>query len=149
MNKSILLYLATVCTLWGPFVQGQEAADVATMQSMTTMEIMLKIITPATNALWGVSDNPDSAEWQAMEKAATINLEASELIAKGAASKQDKMWATEEQWQIYSKTMISAAEQILTAAQAKDIDAFYAGTDAIYPPCEDCHKAFNPGVVNQ
>jgi cytochrome c556 len=149
MNKRIPLYFAVVGTLWCALVQGQEPADIANMESMTTLEIMNEIITPATNTLWGISDSPDENEWSAMVKAATINLEASKLIAKGASTPQDKQWASDKVWQDYSQEMILATEQMLTAAKAKNLDAFYAGSDAVYPPCEGCHKAFNPAVVNQ
>ncbi len=149
MKKTIVLYMAAVSSLWCALVQSQEPADVANMKSMTTLEIMTKVITPATNILWGISDSPDADEWQAMVNAAMINLEASKQIAKGASSPQDKQWATEQLWQDYSKAMIVATEQMLTAAKEKNLDAFYEGSDAVYPPCEECHKAFNPAVVNQ
>ncbi len=149
MKKTIVPYIAVVGSLWCALAQSQEPVDVDNIKSMTTLEIMTKVITPATNVLWGISDSPDAGEWQAMVDAAMINLEASKQIAKGASSTQDKQWATEQLWQDYSKAMIVATKQMLTAAKAKNLDAFYEGSDAVYPPCESCHKAFNPAVVNQ
>ncbi len=61
----------------------------------------------------------------------------------------DAEWAKQPAWQPFNAAMLAASEAALAAIRAKDHDALLAASDALYPPCEGCHLAFNPGVVNQ
>ena len=42
--------------------------------------------------------------------------------------------------------MIAAAATAKAAAQEKDLDAYLEATEIMYPPCEECHIAYNPGL---
>ena len=42
--------------------------------------------------------------------------------------------------------MIAAAATAKAAAQDQDLDAYLEATEIMYPPCEECHIAYNPGL---
>jgi cytochrome c556 len=112
-------------------------------------ELMEKTITPATNTLWNAFDPPTAEEqWAALEEAAVTLLAASSVVATGGTGPMDNEWAGQPDWQAYNQVMIDAGKDALEAIRARDHDALLAAGDVLYPPCEGCHKQFNPAVVN-
>lgn len=51
-----------------------------------------------------------------------------------------------QEWQAFAGTILEAGQLALTAAQSKDTDAIFTAGNDLYPPCEECHSRFNPGV---
>jgi len=113
---------------------------------LSVNELMVSAITPATNTLWGVDSPQTDAEWQKLDEAAVVVIAATTLISDGAAGPNDKAWAANPQWQAYAATMLQAAQNMRVAIEARDLEALLAENDAIYPPCEECHMAFHPGM---
>jgi len=113
-------------------------------------ELMETTITDASNTIWGAYDPPASSEqWAAIERAALALIEAAKVNAVGGTGPMDGEWAKQPAWKPFNDAMLQASEAALAASRAKDHDALLAAGDALYPPCEGCHKLFNPGVVNQ
>jgi len=124
---------------------GRAAGDTPS-QTLTIREIMESVITPASDTLWGVEDPQGDDEWRVLEHAAIATIAASSLVAQGGAGPEDNAWASKPEWLAFNDVMLKAAQDALAAIRARDLDALFAANDALYPPCEGCHVAFNPGV---
>lgn len=111
---------------------------------LSVREVMVSIVTPATNTLWGVEDPQTDDDWRPFEEAAAAVIAAGTLVAAGGAGPNDNAWAADPEWQAYVATMLAAGEDALAAVRARDLDALFTATEVIYPPCEECHLAFHP-----
>ena len=109
-------------------------------------ELMLDVVTPATNTLWGVEDPQTDADWSVFIDAASQVIAAGEQIKRGGSGPNDMTWAADPAWQAFADTLIGAANDARSAAAAKDLDALFNANDVLYPPCEECHIQFHPGV---
>ncbi len=123
-------------------------ADVPAVET-TIMEMMVVTITPATDTLWGVDDPQTDAEWQVLDAAAVAVIETFEKIRSGGGGPNDDAWASEAKFQAYIDEEVAAGEAARAAIAAKDLDALFSAGDALYPPCENCHIDFNPGVEEE
>lgn len=141
--SSMLLVLSLVA-------YAQETKTRTTMHpSVSIMEVMQKVITPATNTLWGV-DNPQTDEdWLPLEEAALTTLVAADLTAFGGSGPQDDEWSQNPAYQAFSKAMQASTMAMLAAIRERDLDTMISNADALYSVCEGCHLQFNPGVISQ
>ena len=137
MKKTAMRYMAVAVLA----VTGLAIAEAR----LSVNDIMVSIVTPATNTLWGADDPKSDAEWQVLEEAAVAVIAATSLITDGGAGPSDTEWAADPGWQGYAATMMKAAEDARAATRAQDFDALMQAMDEIYPPCEECHQAFHPG----
>lgn len=119
---------------------------VAADNEMTVKEVMESVITPATNTLWSAEDPQSDEEWQLLEDAAITTINAGILVALGGTGTNDAEWASKPEWKAFNDVMIKAAMDALEAIRERNIDDLFVATDILYPPCEGCHIAFNPGV---
>jgi hypothetical protein len=113
---------------------------------VTIKEVMEMTITPATNTLWGVPEQPTDENWAALEQAAVTLVAASEVIARGGADHREVEWVRDSAWSAFNKAMANAGLDALKATRARNRDALLEAGDRLYPPCEGCHLQFNPGV---
>lgn len=114
--------------------------------TMTVMELMVTVMTPATDTLWGIEDPQTDADWQVFVDAANVVIQAGETIKAGGTGPNDNKWASDAAWDAFADTLIGAAIDAREAANNKDIEAMYTAGEVLYPPCEECHIQFNPGV---
>ena len=113
-------------------------------------DIMLTIITPATNTIWSIDDPQTDEEWQVLIDAAAQLIEASNRIKAGGAGPNDSTWAKDPEWQRYSDVLVESGEEIQAAARERDLDTLInVSNDKMYPPCEECHLMFHPGFQQQ
>jgi len=118
-------------------------AQPAAAPLLTVKQIMNGLITPTTATIWGAYQLKTEAQWLEVENAALAVIGAGNLLAMGGAGEGEIAMAAEQEWQRFNNQMIAAARQVLTAVAAKDEEAlFNAGNDALYPPCESCHQAY-------
>jgi hypothetical protein len=153
----VLPALAIVATAAALFVtaghsqQGSRtsaAADGTPLVSI--LELMEQTITPATNTLWNAWEPPtDDAEWVVLEEAAITMLVAVQATALGGTGPDDNEWAAQPAWRAFNQVMLNATSTMLTAIRERDHDTLLDAGDLLYQSCESCHRAFNPGVVNQ
>jgi cytochrome c556 len=123
------------------------AADDASLgHRVSVREVMEAVITPATNTLWGVGNPQSEEDWRPYEQAAIAVIAAGTLIRTGGAGPDDAARASDQRWRDWSDAMTEAAVSALEAARARDLDAMIEATNVMYPPCEECHIAFHPGV---
>lgn len=117
-----------------------------TQPRSSVMVLMTTVITPATNTMWSIEDPAADADWRVFAEAADAVIRAGHAIRLGGSGPHDDDWASNADWQSWADTMIAAAEAAKTAAESKDVNAYIEATDVMYPPCEECHIAYNPGL---
>ena len=120
--------------------------DTALTPKVTVKEVMESVITPATNTLWGAEDPQTDEAWQQLEDAAITTITAGTYVARGGSGTSDQEWSSAPEWQAFNNVMIKAATDALNAIRERDVEALFVANDVLYPPCEGCHIAFNPGV---
>lgn len=123
--------------------------DQGTAPSMSINDLMLTVITPATNTLWGIEDPQTAEDWQLFIDAANLVIDAGNTMKAGGTGPRDNEWASNAAWQAFTDTLIGAGLAAREAAVNQDIEAMYTAGEVLYPPCEDCHNQFHPGVAGQ
>ena len=113
---------------------------------MSINDLMVEVITPATNTLWGIEDPKTEEEWQVFIDAANVVIEAGETVKIGGTGPMDNEWADEPDWDAFADRLINAGKDARAAAINKNIDAMFTAGEVLYPPCEECHIQFHPGV---
>ncbi len=137
--------------------QGAQQGDRAAASAATAdgsplvsiRELMEQTITPVTNTLWNAWDPPTDEEWTALEEAAITMMVATQANALGGTGPNDSEWVSQPAWRAFNQLMLNATRGALDAIRARDHDALLEVGDALYTSCEACHRAFNPGVVDQ
>jgi hypothetical protein len=113
-------------------------------------DVMVNIITPATNTIWGIEDPQTDEEWQVFIDAAAQLIDAATRIKAGGKGPNDSAWAEEAEWQRYADVLIDSGAEIQAAARERDLDTLInVSNDKMYPPCEECHVMFHPDMQQQ
>ena len=115
---------------------------------MSVNDLMVAVITPATNTLWGIEDPQSDEEWQVFIDAANTVIDAGRTIKVGGTGPNDNDWAANAEWQAFADRLIGAGVDARKAAGEKDLEAMWTAGEVLYPPCEECHIQFHPGVRN-
>ena len=114
--------------------------------TMSVNDLMVTVVAPATDTLWGIDDPQGDDEWQVYIDVAETVIEAGRTLKAGGTGPNDSDWATNDEWQAFADRLIEAGVIARTAAQNQDIEGMYRAGEDIYPPCEECHLKFHPGV---
>lgn len=113
---------------------------------VTVREVMLGLIEPASNKIWGAAleeNEPKSdKDWLALENSAIQILSASSTIANGGKGPLDYDWAKQLRWQQYAQEMASISEEVLKFARAKKYDELLEAGNRLIEPCGSCHRYF-------
>lgn len=139
LNRNLCVSIALLFTL--PAI-----GDTTVAPRVTVKDVMESVITPATNTLWGAEDPQTDEAWQQLEDAAITTITAGAYVARGGSGASDQEGSSTPEWQAFNSVMIEAAADALNAIRERDIEALFVANDVLYPPCEGCHIAFNPGV---
>jgi hypothetical protein len=109
------------------------------MQPASTMsELMIKIIYPASDAIFYVTtrEPKTEAEWGELQgKALAVAETANLLMMPGRARDQGR-------WMDDAKLMLDAGRAAFRAAKAKDVAALDALNDQLYTSCTSCHSHY-------
>jgi hypothetical protein len=128
------------------FVASVSSDEPAPVIPDSVNDVMISIIAPATNTLWGIDDPQTDDDWQVFIAAADAVIATAREIKSGGAGPSDQQWAESPDWQAFADRLIAAGSDAREAAENKDVDAMYAAGDILYPPCEECHNQFHPGL---
>jgi len=110
---------------------------------LSVKEIMNSIVTPATNTIWGAYQLETESQWQEVGRAATAVIGAANLLMLGGTGEGEAEIAGEAAWQRFNQQLLAAAGQVLVAVDKRDEKVLsQVGNDALYPPCESCHQAY-------
>jgi len=114
-------------------------AQTITPQPASTMsELMVKIIYPASDAIFYITtrEPKTEAEWGDLQgKALAVAESANLLMMPGRARDQDR-------WMQDAKLMLDAGRAAFRAAKAKDVAALDALNDQLYTSCTSCHSHY-------
>jgi hypothetical protein len=117
------------------------SAQTAPMQPAGTMsELMVKIIYPASDAIFYITtrEPKSEAEWVELQgKALAVAESANLLMMPGRARDQDR-------WMQDARLMLDAGRAAFRAAKAKDVAALDALNDQLYTSCTSCHQHYRP-----
>jgi hypothetical protein len=110
------------------------------------LTLMVDVVAPATNTLWGI-DNPDTdVEWRELADAAELTIRAFRQIKEGGIGPNDMAWAADPRWQAYSDAAIAAAEEARIAIEHRDAGALREANAELYGTCGACHLDFHPTI---
>ena len=113
-------------------------------------DVMVSIITPATDTIWQIEDPQTDEEWQVYVDAAAQVLDAATRIKSGGSGPNDSNWAQDPRWQQFADVLIESAKKVKAAAEQHDLDTLVdVSNEVMYPPCEECHLMFHPGLQQQ
>jgi len=112
--------------------------------TISVNDLMIRVVTPATNTLWGIEDPQTDEDWQVFIDAANEIIRASETIKVGGTGPNDNKWASDPAWDAFADQLIDAGVDALDAANNWDIEAMFTAGEVLYPPCEECHMQFHP-----
>ena len=118
---------------------GAVGAQIVMPQPASTMsELMVKIIYPASDAIFYITtrEPKSEAEWVELQgKALAVAESANLLMMPGRARDQDR-------WMDDAKLMLEAGRAAFRAAKAKDVAALDALSDQLYTSCTSCHQHY-------
>ena len=109
----------------------------------TVRQIMNSIVTPTTGIIWGAYELEAESEWMDVKNAALSLIDAGALLNAEGLQGEERLIAQEDAWKEFNAQMISAAEKVIEAVEARDEERLFSvGNDLLYPPCESCHQEY-------
>jgi lipocalin-like protein len=123
-----------------PAAPAGQGAAVAPQPVGTMSDLMVKIIYPASDAIFYITTRAPKteAEWVELQgKALAVAESANLLMMPGRARDQDR-------WMQDAKLMLDAGRAAFRAARAKDMAALEAVNDELYTSCTSCHQHYRP-----
>lgn len=118
---------------------GQPAAPRVAPSPVGTMsELMIKVIYPASDAVFYVTTRTPStdAEWTILQGQALMVAESANLLMMPAHMRDEDRWLAD------AKLMRDAGQAAYKAANAKDVKALDELNDALYQSCVTCHMHY-------
>ena len=113
---------------------------IAPQPASTMSELMVKIIYPASDAIFYITtrEPKSEVEWVELQgKALSVAESANLLMMPGRARDQDR-------WMQDAQLMLDAGRAAFRAAKAKDVAALDALNDQLYTSCTSCHQHYRP-----
>ncbi len=116
------------------------AAPVRQMPVGTMSDLMVKIIYPASDAVFYITTRTPAtdAEWLALQGKALMLAESANLLMMPAHMRDEERWLAD------AKLMRDAATAAYQAAMAKNVAALDDLNDAMYQSCVTCHMHYRP-----
>ena len=141
MIKNIRIFIALTLFLVSGATASQSSKD--SQLPSTVRQIMNSIVTPTTAIIWGAYELEAESEWMDVKNAALSLIDAGALLNADGLQGEERLIAQEEAWKEFNAQMISAAEKVIEAVEAKDEERLFSvGNDLLYPPCESCHQEY-------
>ena len=141
MRTALVLLLLGLLLIQVP--AAQEPTATAAPKPVTTKELMLDLIYPASDALFYVdSDDVKTAvEWNRLsERALALSQAALALTTPGQA------WGgNSDQWKADAKLLLDVSLKAYRGAKEKNLEAIQALNAELYESCQSCHVHYRPG----
>src|SRR3954447_7511501 len=134
----VLLLTALVPPAHDALARQAPAAAPPTQPASTMSELMIRIIYPASDAIFYITtrEPKTEAEWGELQgKALAVAESANLLMIPGRARDQDR-------WMDDARLMLEAGRAAFRAAKAKDVSALDALNDQLYTSCTSCHSHY-------
>jgi hypothetical protein len=126
--------------------QQQMVSSMPSPTAVPILTLMVDVVGPATNTLWGIDNPVTDVEWRELADAAELTIRAFRQIKEGGIGPNDRAWAADPRWQAYSDAVISSAEEARMAIEHRDSEALRDANNDLYAPCEACHLDFHPTI---
>jgi len=116
--------------------------------TLTTKQLMTWIIDPNATAIWGsvgsvaTDKGTEERHPQTDEEWGRFRNSAATLVESGNLLMLDGRAVDQDQWMATAKGMSDAAAQVLEAAEAKDVEAYFDAGGALYEACTACHSKY-------
>ena len=141
MIKNMPIFIALTLFLVSGTTAPQSSKD--SQLPSTVRQIMNSIVTPTTGIIWGAYELEAESEWMDVKNAALSLIDAGALLNADGLQGEERLNAREDAWKEFNAQMISAAEKVIEAVEAKDEERLLSvGNDLLYPPCESCHQEY-------
>lgn len=116
------------------------SARVTQMPIGTMSDLMVKIIYPASDAIFYVTTRTptNDAEWTVLQGQALMVAEAANLLMMPAHMRDEERWLAD------ARLMRDAGAAAFKAAKNKDLPALEQLNDAMYQSCVTCHQHYRP-----
>jgi hypothetical protein len=114
----------------------------------TTKQLMTWIIDPNAVAIWNsvgsvaTDKGTEEKHPKTDEEWATFRNAAATLVESGNLLMLDGRAVDKDQWMATARGMSDAAAQVLEAAEAKDVEAYFDAGGALYDACTACHSKY-------
>jgi len=107
----------------------------------TVSDLMVKIIYPASDALFYIESRTPTteAEWTVLEGQALMVAESANLLMLPGRARD------QQQWMADSKLMLEAGAAAATAVKDKKVEAIVALSDQLMESCTSCHRHYRKG----
>lgn len=153
------MWVATACGGAAPVEQQQPATPSTSSSAPSVMSpvsinaSMVSIVDHAGHQLWNVEQDGSAPktpqDWEMVAEHATQLAAAGALIRVPGPGPQDVEWATNADWQKWSRSMSDAAMAALRATEGENFEALVAANSQIVESCEGCHKQFKPDLPSE
>jgi hypothetical protein len=106
----------------------------------TMSELMVKIIYPASDAIFYISSRTptNEVEWNVLQGQALMLAESANLLMMPVRSPD------QDQWMKDAQLMLDAGAAAFRAALDQDVDKLIELNDAVYQSCVVCHLHYRP-----
>ena len=114
----------------------------------TTKQLMTWIIDPNAVSIWNsvgsveTDKGTEEKHPKTDEEWATFRNAAATLVESGNLLMLDGRAVDKDQWMATARGMSDAAAQVLEAAEAKDVEAYFNAGGALYEACTACHSKY-------
>lgn len=136
------MWIAALMFIVGTFASAQAPSE-SFPPSATMKQLMVDLIHPASNDILlfvNRGASKDEKEWAAVRRSAVTLAESGSLLMLRGRARDQGEWIKD------ARMLMDVGTAAYKAAQAKDVKALAALTDAIDASCTTCHKQYRPNV---
>ena len=131
---------ALTATIAAAMLQAAPAPRPPTRNVGTMSDLMVKIIYPASDALFYIeSRTPKTdSEWTVLEGQALMVAESANLLMMPGRARDQKQWMAD------AKLMLDAAAEGYAAAKERNVQGIVMINERLIESCTSCHKNYRP-----
>jgi hypothetical protein len=132
--------LALSAALAAALAQAVSAPRPPTRNVGTMSDLMVKIIYPASDALFYIESRTPKTEteWTVLEGQALMVAESANLLMMPGRARDQKQWMAD------AKLMLDAAAEGYAAAKKRDVQGIVMINERLIESCTSCHKNYRP-----
>jgi hypothetical protein len=131
---------ALTAAIAAAMLQAAPAPRPPTRNVGTMSDLMVKIIYPASDALFYIESRTPKAdsEWTVLEGQALMVAESANLLMMPGRARDQKQWMAD------AKLMLDAAAEGYAAAKKRDVQGIVMINERLIESCTSCHKNYRP-----
>lgn len=132
--------IALSAALAAAMMQAASAPRPPTRNVGTMSDLMVKIIYPASDALFYIESRTPKTdtEWTMLEGQALMVAESANLLMLPGRARDQKQWMAD------AKLMLDAGADAYAAAKKRDVNGIVMVGERLLESCTSCHKNYRP-----